>query len=60
MLLSSEQHARIAAKLRGKAADRKLPPEERSRLLETAERFEALSGRAKALEDAQKAMPRPE
>ena len=45
MLLTADQHARIAARLRAKASQRKLAPLELLRLLEIAQRFEALSAR---------------
>ncbi len=50
MLLAADQHARIAARLRAKAAELKLTPLERLKLLESAERFDALSARARVLE----------
>jgi hypothetical protein len=50
MLLTADHHARIAARLRAKAAQVGLPPFERDRLLESAERFEALSARVRVIE----------
>jgi phage gp16-like protein len=50
MLLTADQHARIAARLRAKASQRKLAPLELLRLLEIAQRFEALSARVRVLE----------